>query len=297
VDDQNGAERATADMTEKETSAKRVSVLLTCFNRREMTLAALSSLRDAASPSSIKYHVHLVDDGSTDGTGNAVREAHPEATVIQGDGSLYWNQGMRRAWQDAIPRRPDYYLWLNDDLRLLPGSLDRLLAFQLTQELHHGPRVISIGKTIDEETGRSTYGGYRIKGHLSRLNYRLLEPGEESCDTMNGNCVLIPARAVDDIGIHAQIFSHGFGDVEYGMRAVKNGYRLAESPVPVGYTSYNTAWLEKTSRLTRRNARFIFTHPKGLPLREWYYMCRTHGGWLWPANFVLRYLKMFAWKR
>lgn len=274
----------------------RIGVVVTCFNRRETTLRALRALRLAADPAVIDYHVYLVDDASPDGTGDAVRADFPEATVIEGNGSLYWNQGMRRSWQEALRHEPDYYLWLNDDLELLPQSIDHLLAFQKAQEASHGPRVISVGKTIDHVTGKPTYGGYRFKRRLSRLNYRLLEAGEESCDTMNGNCVLIPHRAVDEVGIHADQFSHGWGDVEYGLRAVKRGYRIAEDPEPVGHTSFNEAALDKISRLSWSNARFIFTHPKGLPAKEYLWLCRTHGGWIWPVNFVLRYLKILRWK-
>ncbi|HKX78538.1 MAG TPA: glycosyltransferase family 2 protein [Novosphingobium sp.] len=274
----------------------RIGILATCFNRRSVTLQALDALRAAVDPAAVRYHVYLVDDGSTDGTGDAVRAGYPEATVIQGDGSLFWNQGMRRSWQAAMADRPDYYLWLNDDLQLLPGSLDHLLAVQRREEALHGPRVITVGKTTDARTGETTYGGYRRKGRVSRLNFRLLEPGESECDTMNGNCVLIPGLAADEVGIHAERFSHGFGDIEYGLRAAKRGYRIVEDPEPVGHTDFNHAYLEKTSRLGPRNARFILTHPKGLPPGEVLWLCRQHGGWIWPANFVLRYLKILSWK-
>ena len=282
--------------TSGEAARTRIGVVVTCFNRRATTLQALTALRAAADSAMIDHHVYLVDDGSTDGTGDAVRAAFPEASVIQGDGSLFWNQGMRKSWQAALQDKPDYYLWLNDDLKLLPGSIDHVLALQKAQEALHGPKVITVGKTVDEATGRPTYGGYRFRRKLSRLNFRLLEPGEETCDSMNGNCVLIPARAADEVGIHAARFSHHWGDVEYGLRAVKKGYRIVEDPEPVGYTDYNSAADEKVSRLGFGNARFILTHPKGLPVREYLWLCRQHGGWIWPVNFVFRYLKILHWR-
>jgi hypothetical protein len=57
-------------------------------------------------------------------------------------------------------------------------------------------------------------------------------------------------------------------------------------------TARNRHYKNAVWKLTLRNARFIFTHPKGIPLAEWYAFCRTNGGPLWPVNFGLRYFKM-----
>jgi len=63
---------------------------------------------------------------------------------------------MRKAWQEAIVDAPDYYMWWNDDLLLEPGSISRLLTFQREMEASHGPRVITLGKVVDPETGLVT---------------------------------------------------------------------------------------------------------------------------------------------
>jgi len=271
-------------------NSPRIAVLATCFNRRDTTLAGLQALRLAAQ--GIDYTVYLVDDGSTDGTGAAVAAQFPEARVFTGDGSLYWNGGMRKAWQEAIVDAPDYYMWWNDDLLLEPGSISRLLTFQREMEASHGPRVITLGKVVDPETGLVTYGGYvRVPG-ASRLRFRRVADDGSVCVTMNGNCVLIPARAVQDVGIHSEHYSHASGDVDYGLRASRAGYAIFQSPHIVGSTPYNFAYAAKQNRLTLANWRFVFTHPQGIPWKEWLHFCRLHGGWMWPVNFVGRYLKI-----
>ncbi len=52
----------------------------------------------------LELSVYLVDDGSSDGTGDAVRQAYPSVSVIRGDGTLFWNRGMRKAWEDALKK-------------------------------------------------------------------------------------------------------------------------------------------------------------------------------------------------
>jgi GT2 family glycosyltransferase len=267
-----------------------IAVLATCFNRKDMTLAGLAAMRSAMG--GLDYRVFLVDDGSTDGTGAAVAAAHPEVKVIRGDGSLFWNGGMRKAWLSAIPDAPDYYLWWNDDLAMVPDSIAELMAFQKAKEAEHGPKVIVIGKVADPQSGAVTYGGYVRPPGISRLRFLRAPEGGGPCDTMNGNCVLIPARAVQDVGVHSDRFTHSSGDVDYGLRAREAGYKLFQSPHVVGYTPYNAAIHAKRARLTWSTRRFILHDPKGIPVKEWLYFCRMHGGLIWPVNFIYRYIKI-----
>ncbi|WP_181699003.1 glycosyltransferase family 2 protein [Chthonobacter albigriseus] len=268
-----------------------IAVLITCFNRRETTLACLEALHRSV-PDDVHAKVFLVDDASTDGTAAAVARRFPHTTIIHGDGNRFWNGGMRLAWQHAIPSQPDFYLWLNDDLAMAPHTISTLLKGYAAKAAEVGRKVIMVGRTTDPVTGKTTYGGYARAPGVSRLRYRLLEDGESECYTMHGNCVLIPAQAVKDVGIHDEAYTHAFGDVDYGLRAGKAGYRIFQCEEPVGQQEHNEAYVHKTSVLTLANWRFILFSPKGVPLKEWLHFCREHGGGLWPVNFLTRYAKM-----
>ena len=95
-----------------------IAILLTCHNRRQKTLEGLRRLALCELPDGVTTRVIVVDDGSTDGTSDALAREFPSATVIQGDGLLFWNGGMRRAMQVALQSECDYMLWLNDDVLL-----------------------------------------------------------------------------------------------------------------------------------------------------------------------------------
>lgn len=108
-------------------SKMQIAVLMTCHNRREITLRCLESLYAQKLPNGVSFNIFLVDDGCTDGTGAAVKAAYPDINVIQGTGDLFWCNGMRLAWDHAAKEDPDYYLWLNDDVVLYEDAIPRLL--------------------------------------------------------------------------------------------------------------------------------------------------------------------------
>ncbi|RVU04261.1 glycosyltransferase family 2 protein [Novosphingobium umbonatum] len=268
----------------------RIAVLATVFNRREVTLRRLHDLREAAK--GLDYRVYLVDDACPQGTGDAVRASFAEVTVIDGTGNLWWNGGMRTAWTRAIEDKPDYYLWWNDDLMFAPGSIAAMFEFHHQKEREYGPKVITVGKVADPDTGAITYGAMVRARGLSRLRFQLAPDDGQPCATMNGNAVIVPASAVEDIGIHSPHYAHSTGDIDYGLRANLAGYRLFQTMDVVGTTPFNIAFELGQSKLNWANRRFIFGHPKGVPWREWLHFCRRFGGPLWPVNFLYRYIKM-----
>jgi GT2 family glycosyltransferase len=265
-----------------------LAILLTSFNRRETTLLSLNAI-DAAVAGCCQYRIILVDDGSTDRTGDAVKGAFPSASVIRSSGNLFWNGGMRLAWQTALNLEPHFFLWLNDDTILFPGAIAALLS-AYRQSNHQ--RTLLVGRMIDPISGEVSYGGYKRKQGLSRLNFRHLTENETYCDTMNGNCVLIPSIAATEIGINSEFYTHAFGDIDYGLRARLKGYDIVELKEPVAAQEGNIKYLESIAKLTTRNWRYIIFNPKGIPIREHYYFCRNYGGKLWILNFLLRYFKL-----
>ena len=104
-----------------------IAVCMAAHNRRDRTLACLASLFAADMPAGGRLNVFLLDDGSTDGTGEAVAEAYPQVTLLRGDGACYWAGGMRRAYGAALDGPYTHFVWLNDDVELAPDALTGLL--------------------------------------------------------------------------------------------------------------------------------------------------------------------------
>lgn len=194
----------------------RIAVLMTCYNRVETTLCCLRRL--FAQTCAATFEVFLMDDASPDGTGARVKSEFPQVNVIMGTGSLFWTKGMNLAWKTA-GEGWDAVLWLNDDVELKDGAVAGLIADAEST----GWEGAIIGSFLDGE-GKMTYGVQENWEWIEPVGSPRLTDGD-----ISGNCVLIPKRVVDKVGIIADCYSHAYGDYDYSARMRKAGvpYYLA----------------------------------------------------------------------
>jgi len=270
------------------TTPSTIAVLLTCFNRKGLTEACLSALFICSNEKSYSLKVYLVDDGSTDGTAQLIQASYPEVKIIQGNGQLYWNGGMQLAWETALKDKPDFYLWLNDDINLKKNALDVLLStFESTKTSANNPVIV--GNLNDENTGKLTYGGYSIeKGLFHFRGVKLVISDRPTpCDTFNGNIVLIPHSAVDIIGTLDAKLTHAMGDFDYGLRCKKAGipmFTTTEYIATCSNNSLSNTWSDPKLPFLQRWAKLKL--PTGLPPLEYFHYVRRHTN-LFTAGIML----------
>jgi GT2 family glycosyltransferase len=273
--------------------ATRVAAVLAAHNRRELTLACLGSLRRQQA-GGVAVDAYVLDDASSDGTGTAVAAGFPEATILAGDGQLYWNGGMRRALAAAMAGDYDYYLWLNDDTRLDDGALAVLLDTERALRRDGDGPVIVAGSTRHPDTGELTYGGVVRPSRWRRLHWELVAPAARPlpCETMNGNAVLVPRAVVDRVGNIDGRFSHAMGDYDYGLRARRAGCSVWVAPGTVGTCASHPRRRSDTQPLTSEWRRLWST--KELSPRSWAVFARRWAGRLWPLYWASPYLRRAA---
>lgn len=270
----------------------RLAALITCHNRREATLRCLRALFGCRLPSGAQIHVFLVDDGSTDGTRDIVRTNYPEVEVLPGDGNLYWNGGMRKAFAAAMERGFDYYLWLNDDTYLYPETIGTLLAVAAEAGQRGNSAAVVVGSTQATSSGPVTYGGLR-ESRPSLLELVVPQDNPVRCDTLTGNCVLVPDRVAKQVGNLDEIFIHAIGDVDYGLRVRKAGFSIFVMPGYAGICEQNPVAGTPNDASLPLNLRFqLLLGPKGLPFKPWLVFLWRHFGILGLAYWAWTYAKL-----
>lgn len=273
---------------------KIVSVLITCFNRKDKTLICLRSLQKSVAllSSAFKVKVYLVDDGSTDGTSDSVKVEFPEVKIIKGSGQLYWAGGMRLAWLAAIQGDSNYFLLLNDDTFLYEDSLSRILDASEKISIKKGRAAVLIGSTIEKELGLISYGGRKLYSKLRPNSYSVFSDTEFlECDLGNANIMLIEKSIVQRIGILSNRFTHGIADYEYTLRAKKSGIDVVVIPGILGVCANDHAqnWLSNDKPLSER-IKYLYS-PKGLAYKEYLYLIRKHFVLSLPEAFLKLWIK------
>lgn len=271
-----------------------VAVLMTCHNRRDKTLAAISSVHaQTGLPAGTRCTIHLVDAGSSDGTADEVRAAFPGTDVITVGAGVHWGTGTRIAATRADPAA--HVLWLNDDVVLDPGALAVLLR---TAAPLDRPAVV-VGATRSGDGTRTTYSGYRlVRARLRPPALERMEPDARHarpCDTCNGNAVLVTAPARRLLGDLDPAFPHRMGDHDYGLRARQSGIPLLLAPGHVGTCDDNSDAITGTSvepGLDTRTALRRLASVREQPPTPWWRYCRRHLGPWAPLVFCSPYVKI-----
>jgi len=258
-----------------------IAVLLTCHNRKARTIQCLTQLFNQNGQENFKFEVFLVDDGSTDGTADNVKILFPKVNIIKGDGALFWNRGMYIAWEKASKTKIfDFYLWLNDDTFLHEDALKILFETSKGKK----DNAIIVG-TISSSSNANviTYGGFNQNG--------IIQPNGEvqECQKFNGNCALIPHSIFQQIGNLDYHFRHTFGDIEYGMRARKAGYKLYTTSQAVGECERNEwppLYLSSGVSLKKR-LRSLYS-PLGFNPGESFYLNRNYYSFFYACIVYLK---------
>jgi GT2 family glycosyltransferase len=267
-----------------------IAVLMTCHNRRETTLNCLACL----SQQSVPTQVYLVDDGSLDGTSEAVQQAYPSVHIIPGDGSLFWVGGMRLAFAEALKVGHHYYMWLNDDTLLEPHAIAQLLDVHEQLKQRDQSDTIVVGCTQDAKTGQPTYGGAVRSQAWYSNKFEFVPPSTElqPCDTFFGNCILIPHPVAQSVGNIDSAFVHTLGDLDYGLRAKALGYTSWVAPGSIATCSRNSisgSWADTKLSVWQRLQKA--TQIKGFPIRPWTVFTKRHSGPFWLLYWFLPYIR------
>jgi GT2 family glycosyltransferase len=203
----------------------RVAALVLNYNGREVTLVALGSLRKMVYPALTLVHV---DNGSTDGSAEAVGEAFPDVVQLR----VAENRGPARgvnlglAW--ALERRYDYTLILNNDIEVDPLMLDAMVAVAESD-----PAIGCVGPK-----GYYFWDRERIWSAGGKIRFReavTAEHGEGAIDRgqwdrdrevgyVNGCAMLVRREALEAAGLWDPLFFLGVEDADFCMRVRRAGF-------------------------------------------------------------------------
>lgn len=276
----------------------KIAVLLTVHNRKSKTLNCLEALYSQSGTNLPEIDVYLTDDGCTDGTPEAISNLFPDVKIVGGDGNLYWNRGMIKAWKRAASSFDyDAYLWLNDDTVLFPSALSTLYisALDNTDSIIVGAIAFP---AMGEEVLSASYGGRDSEGRLISPDGRY-----QKCHTFNGNVVWIPQKVFKKLGMLDPVYSHAIGDFDYGLSANRMEIPMFLTPEFVGSCDKNSnlpIWLNTDYSFFIRAKALFSPLSYNVPSEVFHFKRKNYGlirACLSTVSIFINLLSPSLWKR
>lgn len=213
-----------------------LSLVIATHNRAERLAGCLQSVCDTIRR--VPFEVIVVDDASTDGTAEMIREQFPAVRLIRNPTPASWtvtnNQGIRHS-------RGDLLLLLNDDTELLPEAVDRAVEFMRRHPQAGGvtPRIInpdgSVQPTVRRFPDLAAALAQSVDLHRLLPDNRLTRryyAGDfdyartQQAESVGTTCYLLRRECYAQVGEFDESFPPNFSDLEFNFRVKQAGWEI-----------------------------------------------------------------------
>jgi GT2 family glycosyltransferase len=209
-----------------------VTIIVLNWNLREETLACLESLRQANLGGA---SVMVVDNGSRDGSAEAVRARFPTVEVVALAENRGYAGGNNAGIRVALERGAEAVLLLNNDTRVVPDFLSPLLWV-----FDKYPRAAAVGSAIHRfdrpEMLDVAYISVCFARNVVQLQGVNKLPGHGFTETVQvdaapGCSLLIRAAALRQVGLFDEDYFAYYEEVDWCVRARRAGWEIWYEPL------------------------------------------------------------------
>lgn len=213
-----------------------VAVVIVNWNQRNLVLEAVRSFEEADYKHTL---VIIVDNGSSDGSAESLKEEHQAVILIENNRNLGFARASNQGMEEALKRGADYVFFFNNDAVIAPDCIDRLLdVFEDSPTTgaaapfiyyHNKPDIIWYGGgTV--ALWRGWIGHRFIRRKHNEVNHKT-----STTDYITGCAFMIKSGILSEVGG----FDTGYGmyseDVDLSLRIREKGFDLKVVPDAKAY--------------------------------------------------------------
>lgn len=200
-----------------------ISFIIVNWNTRDLLLRCVAAIYDTVKQ--IPFEIILVDNGSRDGSIEAVGRRFPDVTCI----ANIENKGFAAANNQAFEvMSGQYAVLVNTDVMLLPGAMDALHEFMES----HPEGGMACGQLLNPDGSKqNSHAGFPSLGTLL-VNESLLKwlfprkfpskyhPNDQpiEVDSCIGACMIIRREAMDQAGFFDERYFFFFEETDWARR-------------------------------------------------------------------------------
>jgi GT2 family glycosyltransferase len=200
----------------------RLFIVIPTYNRWDEARVSLQCISQSTYKN---FKVLLIEDACSDGTVEKCRAEFPDVEILHGSGDLWWSGAINKGVEHALESGAEAILWMNDDNRIEPQTLSRMVASLKRM----GSRSIICARNKSTETGLDEWAGDPPGWHPDFENWVPLDLSATEVPVKHppgGRGVLIPADCFEEIGcVDVRSFPHYWADYDFHYRAMRAGYK------------------------------------------------------------------------
>ncbi len=254
----------------------KVAIVILNWNGKNDTLECLESVFKIDYPN---FEVIVVDNGSTDDSVAAIRQAYPQATLIETGKNLGYAGGNNVGIRYALEKGAEFVFLLNNDTILAPDVLTQLAkAAQAHPEAAaFGPVIYQVEQpdiiwTAGEFLGKEFTCSHYLQGESSAI---LDNKDCYETDWVTGAALFTRGSTFSKIGLLDERYFLVYEESDWCFRARAQGYRCLIVPPAKVWHKVAASFGGEISPLriyfSTRN-RLLFAE-KNLPKSVWLKLC------------------------
>ncbi|MEO0650928.1 MAG: glycosyltransferase family 2 protein, partial [Planctomycetota bacterium] len=216
----------------------RVAIVILNFNGLHHLQGCFDSLRALNYPED-RVEVVMIDNGSSDGSVEALREQWPWVRTIANEQNVGFSRGCNQGAEEAADA--ELLVFLNNDMRVEPDWLRELVG-----PVVRGECVAATAKMLSWDGKRldSAGGGVNFHGIGIAKGYKLPPGPEFDVPTRTlfacGGAMAVRADAFRELGGFDEEFFAYYEDVDLGWRMWVAGYEVHYAPRAVCYHHHSS---------------------------------------------------------
>lgn len=252
-----------------------ISVVVVTLNTKKLLLDCLASVFETIKE--ISFEVWVVDNNSTDGTLEAIRERYPAVNIIENEENLGFAAANNQAFRQMNGR---YALLLNTDTVLTNGAVKELYDF-----MEANPEAgMACGQLLNQDGAKQnsianlpTLSTLFCNETVLRILMPKRFPSKRreyvsplKVDSCIGACLIVRKEAMDDIGFFDERYFFFLEETDWAYRMKLRGWGVYFVPTArIFHGQGKTVGSGLNSRIMFYRSRYVFLkkwHPYSYPL-------------------------------
>jgi GT2 family glycosyltransferase len=209
----------------------RWHAIVLSWNGREDTKECLNALGKVTAP----LQVICVDNGSSDGSVEAVRQLYAWVHLIENGRNLGFSGGCNAGIRWALDHGAEWVVLINNDAVVAPDAID---GFAEAAEVHPGAGVLAGKVYLADRPDRIWFAGQRFRAWLGYSGRHRGEGRRDAprysqttpTDRATGALMAVSRATIDGVGLLDEDLFAYVEDVDWSLRARAAGFEVVFVP-------------------------------------------------------------------